>query len=119
MRVAERAARTECGTMPLLAQPGTVGSIDMPASSTELLAKADAAAIRFLNTEAETGLTFARMAARTHNLDKKDRYRHYARLAYQTALGRLPNAKGTAEQMRETNLKIAELRELLGPDEKL
>ncbi len=89
----------------------------MAASSTELLAKADAAAIRFLNTELETGLTFARMAARTHDADKKGRYRHYARLAYQTVFGRLGTAKGTSEQLREINLKMSELRKLLDPDE--
>ncbi len=89
----------------------------MPASPAELLAKADAAAIRFLDTELETGLTFARMAARTRNTDKKDRYRYYARLAYDTAFDRLGAAKGTTEQLREINLKMAELRELLGPDQ--
>ena len=89
----------------------------MPASPAELLAKSDAAAIRFLTTELDTGLSFARMAARTDNADKKDRYRHHARLAYETALGRLPTAKGTAEQLREINQKMKKLRKLLGPDQ--
>ncbi len=100
-------------------QAGRVKGLDMPASSTELLAKANAAAIRFVNAEAETGLTFARMAERTRDADKKSRYRHYARLAYETAFGRLGTAKGTTEQLREINLKMSELQELLGLDEKL
>lgn len=91
----------------------------MPASTPELLAKANAAAVRFVNTEADTGLTFARMAERTRNADKKGRYRHYARLAYESAFGRLEMAKGTTEQMREISRKMAELQERLGPDEKL
>ena len=74
----------------------------MPALSAELLAKADAAAMRFLNAEVETGLTFARMAARTGNADKQDRYRYYACLAYETAFGRLGKAKGTPEQLRKS-----------------
>lgn len=91
----------------------------MSASSAELLAKADAAAIRFVNTEVETGLTFARMSARTRDADKRDRYRHYARLAYETAFDPLGTAKGTTEQLREIELKLSELREWLGPDEEL
>ncbi len=91
----------------------------MPASTAELLAKANAAAVRFVNTEVETGLTFARMAERTHDADKKDRYRHYARLAYETAFSRLGTAKGTTEQLRDVNLKMSELRKMLGPDEEL
>lgn len=63
-------------------------------STPELLAKTHAAAIRFLNTEAETGLTFARMAERTRNADKRGRYCHYARLAYQDRFGPARNREG-------------------------
>lgn len=91
----------------------------MPASPAELLSKANAAVLRFLTTELDTGLSFARMAERTRDADKKGRYRHHAHLAYESAFGRLGTAKGTTEQMREITLKMSKLRELLGPDEKL
>ncbi len=91
----------------------------MAASSTELLARANAAAIRFLNAEVETRLTVARIAERTRDADKKDRCRHYARLAYPTAFSCFGTTRGTAKQLREIDLKLSELREWLGPDEEL
>ena len=97
----------------------------MPAPSAELLSKANAAAIRFMQTEVETGLSFARMAARLRSqkkarpgdAEKIRRYLRYARLACDTVSSRLVRAKATAEQMREINLKLSELRQLLGLDQ--
>jgi hypothetical protein len=98
----------------------------MPALSAELLSKANAAAIHFIQTEVETGLSFARMAillgshekARPGDAKKMKRYLGHARLAYDTAARRLRTAKATAEQMREINLKLSGLRKLLGLDQK-
>ncbi len=98
----------------------------MTASSAELVAKADAAAMHFVTTELQTGLSFARMARRLReakrvrpgNLEKARRYLDYARTAYEAASGRLGTVKTKPEQLREINLKMSELVELLGTDEK-
>ncbi len=96
----------------------------MTASS--VLAKADAAAIRFITTELETGLSYARMARRLREakkvrpgaLEKARRYLQYARTACEAASSRLGTVKTQPEQLREINLKMSELVELLGTDEK-
>ncbi len=98
----------------------------MTASSAELLAKADAAAVRFVTTELEVGLSFARMARRLREakkvrpgaLEKAKRYLQYARMASEAASSRLGTVKAQPEQLREINLKISKLVELLGTDEK-
>ncbi len=98
----------------------------MTASSAELLAKADAAAVRFVTTELEIGLSFARMARRLREakkvrpgaLEKARRYFQYARMAYEAASSRLGTVKTKPEQLREINLTMSELVELLRTDEK-
>ena len=98
----------------------------MTASSAELFAKADAAAIRFITTELETGLSYARMArrlreakkARPGDLERARRYLQYARTAYEAASSRLGTLKTKPELLREINVKMSELVELLDADEK-
>ena len=93
----------------------------MPGSSAKLLSKANAAAIGFMQTEVETGLSFARMAARIRDSKKPlpgdaakmKRYMGYAHLAYDTVLSRLGTTKVGPEELRAINEKIAELQKML------
>jgi hypothetical protein len=71
------------------------------------------AAIRFLNTEADTGLKFARIAAESHDAKKKARNRRYAREAYDSVLKHLDRAAATSEELEAVQQKMAPLRELL------
>ena len=92
------------------------------AASSAFLSRVNATAICVLSTEADTGLSFARMAARVrsrknaraHDAEKIKRYLEHARLAYDTVCSRLGTAKVTPTQLREINVKVSELRELLG-----
>ena len=98
----------------------------MPASREELLTKTDAATMRFVTTELQTGLNFARMAKRLReakkvrpsNLEKAKRYLQHARTAYESPSSRLRTVRTKPEQLREINLKMSELLELLGADQK-
>lgn len=76
-------------------------------------AEVDAATIRFLNTEADTALNFARIAANSDDTKKRDRNRRNARLAYDTALKHLGAAPLTSDEREAVQRKIATLRELL------
>lgn len=98
----------------------------MPARSAELLSKANAATIAFLKTELETGLSFARMAARVrshkkarpHDAEKIKRYLAHARIAYDTVSSRIGTVRGEPEELRQINLKFSELRKMLGHDQR-
>jgi hypothetical protein len=71
------------------------------------------AAIRFLNTEADIGLNLARIAAESHNAQKRARNRHNAREAYDSVLKHLDTASPTSEEPESVQRKMAKLRELL------
>ena len=97
----------------------------MPAPPAKLINKTNAATIEFLNTELDTGLNFARMAAqirerkkvRRHDLEKIKRYLGYAREAYDVVCSHVGNATAEPEELREIEEKISGLRKFLG-DEK-
>ncbi len=71
-------------------------------------------ALDFLNTEADTGLTFARIANQSNDAEESLRRRREARKAYDSVLkylGRAANASsGDIEALRH---KMAELRDAL------
>ncbi len=70
-------------------------------------------AISFLNTEADTGLQFARFAAESQNPKVMARNRRNARLAYDSVLKYLDRSAPTEEELQAVQQKIAALRELL------
>lgn len=96
------------------------------AASAASLSKVNDATIRFLSTDVETGLTFARMAARTRSrkkarpgdAEKIKRYLTHARTAHDAVASRIGRVKGEREKLRQINMKVSELRKLLGFDEK-
>jgi hypothetical protein len=71
-----------------------------------------AATIRFVNTEADTGLNFARIAARSHDAKKKARNRRNAREAYDSAVKRF-GAIAQSKEVEAVHQKLAKLRKLL------
>jgi hypothetical protein len=75
-------------------------------------AEVRATSIRFMNTEAETGLNLARLAADSRDAKKKDRNRRNARKAYDTAVKHL-DAAPRGEDLEAVHQKLVELRELL------
>ena len=86
----------------------------------DLLSKANAAALRFIKTELETGLNFARMAAIVRNKKKArpsdaakvKRYVGYAHEAYAIVSGRLGTVRCEREELRAIKEKIAELQKM-------
>jgi len=75
-------------------------------------AEVHAATVRFVNTEAETGLTLARLAADSRDAKKKARNRCNARKAYDTALKRV-GAVAQSEDLEAVHQKLRKLRKLL------
>jgi hypothetical protein len=90
------------------------------ASSAKLLSKANAAAILFMQTELETGLSFARMAPRVRSrketrprdAEKIKRYLAHARTARDEVANRIGTVKGAREELRQIKLKFSQLRKL-------
>lgn len=80
---------------------------------TETSADVHAASIAFLNTEADTGLNLARIAAGSHNAKDTARNRRHAREAYDAILAYRERAAPTNEEWEPIHQKIVELRELL------
>lgn len=71
-----------------------------------------AASIRFVNTEADTGITLARLAVDARDANKKARDRGHARTAYDTALKRL-GALDQSDELETVHSKLRQLRKLL------
>ena len=69
--------------------------------------------IDFLRAEAQTGLTFAKIALSSRHQDKIARNRANARKAYDTLVRFLPQGNATPEGRKEVKAKIAELKSLL------
>ena len=65
---------------------------------TKASAEVQAASIGFLNTEADTGLNLARIAASSRNAEKRARNRRHAREAYDAILAYSDRAAPTSEQ---------------------
>ena len=97
------------------------------AASTAFLSEVNAAAISFLNTELETGLSFVRMAARVRSrrkacpgdAQKIKRYLAHARTAHDAVASRIVTLRGRPEELQQIKLKFSELRTSLGHDETL
>ena len=93
----------------------------MPASPVKLISKANAAAIRFLNTELDTGLSFLRMAARIRTRKKPrpedaakvKRYLAHARKAHDAIASRLGTVRGGPEELQQINARFSELQKML------
>jgi hypothetical protein len=71
------------------------------------------AVIRFLNTEADVGLTLASLAAESRDAKKRLRNRRNARKAYDSALRYFDKAAPTDAELKVVQQKMATLRELL------
>ena len=72
------------------------------------------AAIGFLNTEADTGLNFAQIAAHAHDAEHKARNQFQARRAYDTLLKHFGKAgDGSSESLQALQVKMENLRKLL------
>ena len=93
----------------------------MAVPSAKVISKANAAAIRFLNTELGTGLTFVRMAARVRSRKrtrpgdtaKVKRYLAHARAARDAVASRLGTVRGEREELGQINARFAELQKML------
>ena len=66
--------------------------------------------IEFLRAEAQTGLTFAKIALSSRHQDKIDRNRANARKAYDTLLRFSPHGNATPEGWEDIKAKIEELK---------
>lgn len=66
--------------------------------------------LEFLRAEAQTGLTFARIALGARHRDKIDRNRVNARKAYDTLLRFMPKDNATSGAWDDVRAKIAELK---------
>jgi fructose/tagatose bisphosphate aldolase len=93
----------------------------MPEPAAKLLSRANAATVLFLSTEVETGISFARMAARTRSrkkprpgdAEKIKRYLTHARTAYDVVALHIGTVRGKREELRQINLKFSELKKML------
>ena len=93
----------------------------MPAPSAKLIPKANAAAIRFLNTELDAGMSFVRMAARIRSrkkprpadAEKINRYLAHARSAHDAVASHLGTVRGKREELRQINARFLELQKML------
>jgi hypothetical protein len=75
-------------------------------------AEVHAATLRFVNTEARTGLNLAHLAADSRDAKKRARNRRHAREAYDSALKRL-GAVSKSEELEAVHQKMRKLRDLL------
>jgi hypothetical protein len=80
---------------------------------TKTSAEVHVASIGFLNTEADTGLNLARIAADSRNTKGRARNRRHAREAYDAILAYLDRAAPTNEEREAIHQKMVKLRELL------
>jgi hypothetical protein len=93
----------------------------MPISPAKLISQVNALTIDFLKTEVNTGLSFARMAARIGNrkrprlgdAEKIKRYMGYARLACDEVSSHIGRARGEREELREITAGFSKLRKKL------
>jgi hypothetical protein len=76
------------------------------------VADVQAATLRFVDTEATTGLNLARLAADSRDAKKKARHRREARVAYDSALKRLGTVS-KSEELEVIRQKMRRLRHLL------
>jgi|SRR5581483_10088032 len=73
----------------------------------------DAAALQFLSTESDTGLTLARIALDSDNAAKKSRNRENARRAFDTVRDHLQSVSHLGEQLEPIQEKMKKLAHML------
>ena len=78
---------------------------------TQTLFDANKTSIHFLNVEAETGLTFANIAAHSENAEKKARNQAHARIAYETILRFVSRVSLTAAEAETLASKVTRLKD--------